>query len=106
MRPTVACVLREYIFNTMSADQPQTCIDDHSLQGITRKETRLEIVQRHFPYWILPLISATVWFGRYSFFFEEYLQVESALISPLCSNVMGNDDFLVGPRSANIHVDE
>lgn len=88
----------------MTADQP---IDDDSLQGITRKETRLERAQRHFPYWILPLISATVWFGRYSLFiFEEYLHVERALISSLCSNVMGDDDFLVGARSANIPVDE
>lgn len=54
----------------MAAGQPQTWIDDDSLEVITRKETRLERVRNHFPYWILPLISATVWFGWYS---DEYL---------------------------------
>lgn len=56
------------LYNTMLTDQPPTYVGDDSIQGITRKETRLERVRGHFPYWILPLISATVWFGQCSSF--------------------------------------
>lgn len=63
----------------MSADQEQHTMDEDSLQGITRKESRLEIMKKHFPYWILPLISATVWFGEPPHP-EKYLQAKLTLI--------------------------
>ncbi|KAH8145560.1 uncharacterized protein LAJ45_10360 [Morchella importuna] len=47
----------------MSDGQLQNNVDEDSLQAITRKESRLESVKKHFPYWIFPLISAATWFG-------------------------------------------
>ncbi|RPA92185.1 hypothetical protein L873DRAFT_1710988 [Choiromyces venosus 120613-1] len=33
------------------------------MAAVTRKESRLERVKKHFPYWIMPLICAGVWFS-------------------------------------------
>jgi len=41
--------------------------DSSNIATVTRKESRLERAKKHFPYWIMPLICAGVWFCKFDF---------------------------------------
>lgn len=87
--------------------------DASSMATVTRKESVLERAKKHFPYWIMPLICAGVWFCKFDF---RYSCDEKAIMAfgpskkkltlGYSSYALGHDDYVARSRTARIRFHE